>query len=107
MMTWYASTSGKPTHVIPVIHISESSEDAALIAVMAGPALSADATTRFGNMEAASNPTSIAAETDWARNAPRSQFFLSAKKIDAPIPPRTKIANTQRSAPRRDPWPAG
>ena len=51
-------------------------------------------------MEAASNPTSIAAETDWARNAPRSQSFLSAKKIDAPMPPRTKIANTQRNAPR-------
>ena len=42
---------------LPLRAVYWESDDAALMAVMAGPTLSAEATTKFGNIEAASSST--------------------------------------------------
>ena len=84
-----------------VIHINVSSDDAALMAVMAGPTLSAEATTKFGNIEAASSSTSSAAAPDWAMKAPRSQSLLYAKNTDATMATTNTAASNQRTAPSR------
>ena len=82
-----------------VIHMSVRSDDAALIAVMAGPTLSAEAITKFGNIEAANSSTSSAHDADCATNAPRSQSFFFAKNTDATTATTNRAAKSQRTTP--------
>lgn len=56
-------------HRMMVIQVSDSSDDAALAKVMAGPTESAVAFTSTGNMEQARSATSAIMDADWARNA--------------------------------------
>ena len=95
MITWYASIKGTPMQEIPNIQARVNSDAAALIAVMDAPMLSAEATTRFGNIDAASRATNARAAVDSSTKAGRSESFRSMI-IEATIAASTMIAQSQR-----------
>ena len=82
-----------------VIHMSVRSDDAALIAVMAGPTLSAEAITKFGNIEAANSSTSSAHDADCATNAPRSSVLLLREEHRRDHSDHEQGAKSQRTTP--------
>ena len=87
-------------HRMMVIQVSDSSDDAALAKVMAGPTESAVAFTSTGNMEQARSATSAIMDADWARNAFRSSPDVLPTTSEASSPTTTSAANSHRRMPK-------
>ena len=84
---------------MPVIHARARSDEAAVATVMAGPTLSADAATRFGNIEVASKNVSATAATDCAKNTRMSSFGSPFQNSAKPMLATYKMTHAQRATP--------